>query len=70
MPNQTLDPERFERLRERFAQLGDELSDDQLLTLADTYHEILRLRRHKRGWAARAEHLRSVAGEPRTFAGS
>ena len=35
----------FSVIRQRFIDLGDQLTDDQLLELADAYHEILRWRR-------------------------
>ena len=48
---QGLTPEQFELLRTRFEDLADRLSDEQMLALADTYHEALRQRR-----AIRARH--------------
>ncbi len=44
----TVTDARFEEVRRGFEALGEALSDDQLLALADTYHEILRLRRCRR----------------------
>lgn len=55
MPAPVIDNERFETIRQKFATLGRELTDAQLLTLADTYHEILRLRRTRRNWRERVE---------------
>ena len=59
MREQGVEAERFAVVVERFAKLGEEMSDTQLLTLADTYHEILRLRRAKRGATARFEQLQA-----------
>ena len=50
---ETVTEARFEEVRRSFETLGEALSDDQLLALADTYHEILRLRRCRRATQAR-----------------
>ena len=51
--------ERFERIRLGFEALGELLTNDQLLDLADTCHAILRLRREQ-----------ATPREARTFARS
>lgn len=44
-----LSDEDFQAMCERFEALGDQLSDEQMLALADKYHEMLRQRREIRG---------------------
>ena len=58
----------FSVIRQRFIDLGDTLTDSQLLELADAYHEMLRWRRQVRchhpavcGASGR------IAGEARSF---
>lgn len=58
---QPIGEDRFEEIRARFQALSDALSDDQLLALADTYHEILRLRRCRRASQARLGEAASFA---------
>lgn len=41
-------PEQFQAMKRRFRDVGDCLTDQQLLELADCYHEILRWRRSLR----------------------
>ncbi|MEH6663954.1 MAG: hypothetical protein V7678_03820 [Brevundimonas sp.] len=48
-----LSDEEFERVCHKFEALGDRLCDQQMLELADRYHEMLRQRR-----AIRARHPR------------
>lgn len=43
-----VDEEQFEAMKRRFKDVGDCLTDEQLLELADCYHEILRWRRDVR----------------------
>lgn len=43
-----ISPADFTAIKQRFADLGDRLSDEQLLELADAYHEMLRWRRQLR----------------------
>jgi hypothetical protein len=51
----------FAAMKQRFIAAGNRLTDEQLLDLADAYHEMLRQRR-----AIRARHPR-VALEPRSY---
>lgn len=59
--------EQFEAMKGRFRDVGDCLTDEQLLELADCYHEILRWRRDVRmRQAARAPRSRTCH-EPSSF---
>lgn len=57
--------EQFEAMKARFRNVGDCLTDDQLLELADCYHEILRWRREVR--QRHAALAARPAPEPRSF---
>ncbi|RYG08982.1 MAG: hypothetical protein EON96_19085 [Caulobacteraceae bacterium] len=57
----SLTDEQFAEVRSRFAQLGDTLTDDQLLQLADDYHAMLRWRLN-----ARSRLANHVSLAPRT----
>lgn len=60
--------EQFEAMKARFRNVGDCLTDDQLLELADCYHDILRWRREvRRRHTALASQPGAVA-ESRSFA--
>jgi|GEM_PF-1167355 len=68
-PSSSMSDDDFEVMKARFIAVGDELTDLQLLDLADCYHEMLRQRR-----AIRARHPSlaptaslGVAAERRTF---
>lgn len=67
MPEPKIEAERFTAIRKRFEELGEQLTDDQLLLLADTYHEILRLRRHRRASSRRFRELQRAPEESRSF---
>lgn len=61
--------EQFEAMKARFRDVGDCLTDEQLLELADCYHEILRWRRDVRLRHADLTATRACS-EPRSFLAS
>jgi hypothetical protein len=65
-----LPAEEFEALKMRFRLIGVRLSDDQLLELADIYHEMLRARRDRRsGFSGCVGEMHSFAPRERRKAG-